>query len=407
MSWRPAILIAVLGFGAAIGVTVSGEHMGNEASVLLGTAFAGAALTGIVGIFVLRSLRARSLRLQAIAVAVIAVLGTAVGIAASGTAMFVSSHDLEALVVVLLTSGTAAVLVALYLGSRIGSASRDLEGLIEQIGDGDVLTMADRPAAHELRQLAERLEESSARLEESRRRERALESSRRELVAWVSHDLRTPLAGIRAIVEALEDGVVDDPETVARYHRTMRDESDKLAALVDDLFELSRIQAGAVELSIEPVSLGDFVSDAVAGASMSADRKGVALEGRLNDLSAPTVDMSAREMNRVVRNLLDNAIRHTPPGGHVMVEAGEDGPVVYVSVVDNGGGIPEDEISRVFDLAFRGDAARTPGHEGGAGLGLAIARGFVEAHEGEIGVANENGGARFTVRIPRSLDSTR
>ncbi len=182
----------------------------------------------------------------------------------------------------------------------------------------------------------------------------------------------------------------------------MRDESDKLAALVDDLFELSRIQAGAVELSLEQVSLGDFVSDAVAGASMTADRKGVELEGRLHDLTTPTIEMSAREMNRVVRNLLDNAIRHTPPGGRVVVEAGEEGPAVYLSVVDDGGGIPEDELNRVFDLAFRGDTARTPGHEGGAGLGLAIARGFVEAHHGEIGVANENGGARFTVRLPRS-----
>lgn len=402
MSLRLPLTVAALGFGSAIIITLSGGHSGNDATILLSTALAGAALTGVVGIFVLRSLRSRSLRVQAIAVAVIAVLGTAIGIAASGTAMFVSSHDLEALVVVLLTSGTAAVLVAMYLGSRIGNASRDLEGLIEQIGDGDVLTVADRPVAHELRQLAERLEESAQRLEDSRRRERALETSRRELVAWVSHDLRTPLSGIRAIVEALEDGVVDDPETISRYYRTMRDESDKLAALVDDLFELSRIQAGNVELMLEPVSLGDFVSDAVAGASATADRKGVELEGRLLDLAAPTVDMSAREMNRVVRNLLDNAIRHTPAGGRVVVEAGEDGPGVYLSVLDNGGGIPENEINRVFDMAFRGDAARTPGHEGGAGLGLAIARGFVEAHHGQIGVANENGGARFTVRLPRS-----
>ncbi len=160
MNLRLAIIIATVGFGSAIVVTLSGDHMGNDASILLSTAFAGAALTGLVGVFVLRSLRSRSLRVQAVAVAVIAVLGTAVGIAASGTAMFVSSHDLEALAVVLLTSGTAAVLVALYLGSRIGNADRDLEGLIDAIGDGDVLTVGDRPVAHELRQLGERLAET-------------------------------------------------------------------------------------------------------------------------------------------------------------------------------------------------------------------------------------------------------
>jgi signal transduction histidine kinase len=229
-------------------------------------------------------------------------------------------------------------------------------------------------------------------------REEALDASRRELVAWVSHDLRTPLAGIRAMIEALEDGLVDEPETVARYYSTLRREADRLAELVDDLFELSRAQAGVLRLEPAPVSLGDIVSDALAAASPVAASKGVRLEGRL-DGPPPELEVSASEVLRALRNILENAIRHTPSDGAVTVEAGRDGDGAYVSVVDTGGGIPEPDLPRVFDVAFRGDAARTPGYAG-AGLGLAIARQFVEAHRGDITVRNENGGCRFTVHLP-------
>jgi signal transduction histidine kinase len=252
------------------------------------------------------------------------------------------------------------------------------------------------------------LRQTSARLAEARAAAAALESSRRELVAWVSHDLRTPLAGIRAMVEALEDGIVDDPETVARYHRTMRREADRLAALVDDLFELSRIQAGSLTLRFEEVPLDELVSDAIAGASIAAAAKDITLRDRVSR-PVPVVEISTPDMARVVRNLLDNAIRHTPRGGVVTVDAGPDsadegGDTVTVSVQDGCGGIPEHDLDLVFELAYRGDAARTPcdgGDGGGGGLGLAVARGLVEAHHGDITVCNVDHGCRFTVRLPR------
>ena len=241
------------------------------------------------------------------------------------------------------------------------------------------------------------------RLDAARLRERTLEASRRELVAWVSHDLRTPLAGIRALVEALDDRVVDDPETIARYCHTMREEVDRLAALVDDLFELSRTQAGVLQLQYERVSIGDLVSDAIAGSAPVAAAKGVKLEGRV--VGPPTELMaSAPEVLRVLRNLLENAIRHTPSDGSVVVVAGVDDHQpdnVFVEVRDTGGGVPEADLPYVFDVAFRSDRARTPG--GGAGLGLAIAKSFVEAHRGDLSVANADGGARFTVRLPREV----
>ena len=192
-----------------------------------------------------------------------------------------------------------------------------------------------------------------ARLDEARKRQQILEASRRELVAWVSHDLRTPLAGMRAIVEALEDGVVDDPETVARYLRTMREEVDHLAALVDDLFELSRTQAGALRLHFERVSLGDLVSDVLAGSAPVAAAKGVKLEGRLVG-PPPELEVSAPEVLRALRNLLENAIRHTPSDGSVVVEAGIDDELpdyAYVAVRDTGGGVPLDDLPR--DLRCR------------------------------------------------------
>jgi signal transduction histidine kinase len=305
------------------------------------------------------------------------------------------------LFVVLTAAGTVGVLAAVMLGSRVAAAGRSLGAMARQLGEdgpGALLASLSAPPS-ELATLASELSATSAKLAEAQQQAAALERNRRELVAWVSHDLRTPLAGIRAMVEALEDGVVTDSATIARFHRTMRQEADRLAGLVDDLFELSRIQAGALGLAMEWVALDELVSEAIAGVSIAATAKGVSLQGVVEPPS-PVVSLSTPEMTRVVRNLLDNAIRHTPAGGTVRLEAGLDprGGAAVVSVVDRCGGIPERDLDHVFELAYRGDAARTPG--GGAGLGLAVARGLVEAHQGEISVRNEADGCRFTVRLP-------
>jgi signal transduction histidine kinase len=371
----------------------------NETVELALLAAGTAAVVAAAGALVLRALRGRSIGAQVAAVAVVAVVGVGVGAWAGARAMFLSEHDLWALGVILVAAGVVAVVSALLLGRRVGAASEALVGVARRLGDGDPRPNGPVPAApQELARLHLELELTSRRLEQARTREHALDSSRRELVAWVSHDLRTPLAGIRAIVEALEDGVVDDEQTVARYYATLRGEADRLAELVDDLFELSRAQAGVLQLQLERVSLGDLVSDALAGVSPIATAKGVRLEGRL-DGPPPELEVSTSEVLRALRNILENAIRHTPSDGSVTVEAGSDNVGAYVSVIDTGGGIPEHDLPRVFEVAFRGDAARTPG-DAGAGLGLAIARGFVEAHQGDVTVRNENGGCRFTVRLP-------
>jgi signal transduction histidine kinase len=370
-----------------------------EALELCGLAVGAAAAVSLAGAGALYLLRRRSLGTQAAAVALIAVTAVAAGAWAAASAMFVSAHDLKALGVVLVAAGIAGTASAFVLGARLGRASRDLVEVARRIGAGDAGGPDKPPISRELATLARELEDMSTALDRARTRERTLEASRRELVAWVSHDLRSPLAAIRAMAEALEDGVVSDEATVTSYHHRLATEVDRLAGLVDDLFELSRTQAGVLRLELEMVSLSDLVSDALSGAVPVAEAKGVRLEGRLRG-TCPELELSTPEVARALRNLLENAIRHTPADGTVSVEAGIDGEAAYVSVADACGGIPDVDLERVFDVAFRGEAARTPG--GGAGLGLAIARGMVEAHGGEIDVRNEAEGCRFTVRLPLS-----
>ena len=397
---KAPIALAVLLVGTLTTAAV-GEWLDMAAREWLPLAWyaAGAAVvSGLLGSLLMHAARRRSVGVQAAIVAITAVVAVASGAVIAANEMFISEHDLGALAVVLVAAGTVTVAIALVLGDRVAGASRSLAATARRIGAGD-FTRTDQPVApEEFTTLAEELDEMSRRLEDSLERERALEGSRRELVAWVSHDLRTPLAGIRAMAEALEDGVVSDPDTVARYHRSMRSEADRLSALVNDLFELSRINAGTLKLKLEQASLSDLVSDAVAAASGVARAKGVRLNG---DVQGPAeLQLSAPEMARVLRNLLENAIRHTPSEGEVRVDTGIDQAYAYVRVTDECGGIPSQDLDRVFDTAFSGHVARTPGKDGGAGLGLAIARGIVEAHSGEISVVNQETGCMFTVRLP-------
>src|SRR5207245_4919400 len=217
--------------------------------------------------------------------------------------MFIARHDLDSLLVILLASGTVGALVAFVLGHRVSAGGKALEELARRIGDGRPLTPEAPPPTAELAALGAELEQMWQRLEEARARERATDASRRELIAWVSHDLRTPLAGVRAISEALEDGLVEDPETLSRYYRTLRVETDRLARLVDELFELSVIQAGALRLQMERVSLGDLVSDAISAARASAEARRVRVEGHL-DGHSPEVELAPTELSRVLHNLL-------------------------------------------------------------------------------------------------------
>ena len=407
---RPWLLGGVVAAGVLAATLLAADaRMGaSDTTVLLSWALGSAAVAALVACLLLRVLRHARLGVQAGVAALAPVVAISVALLGTGATMFISLHDLRALLVVTVAAGAVGLTTALALGERVAAASQSLGDLAQRIGEDGSGTEPSSVTAggpSELVRLAGELEAALARLAETREQATAAEDSRRQLVAWVSHDLRTPLSGIRAMVEALEDGVVDDPETVARYYRTMGRETDRLAGLVDDLFELSRIQAGALNLYLEQIALDELISDAVAGVSMAASAKGVDLRGEVVS-PTPVVELSIPEMALVVRNLLDNAIRHTPRGGTVWVDAAldDDRETALVSVRDGCGGIPDPDLPRVFELAYRGDAARTPG-DGGAGLGLAVARGLVEAHHGEISVRNEGQGCRFTIRLPLAAAS--
>ncbi|WP_415951672.1 sensor histidine kinase [Streptomyces sp. KLOTTS4A1] len=359
-------------------------------------AFAGAAATGLLGAVVLRRLRDRSLVVSLAVVASVAVLAMLAGTLVVAWEMFLSPHDLTVVTIVVAMAAVVSLATALLLGRWVVAGSRDLTAAARSFGEAGSFAAPTAPVTAELAELTRELEATSAKLAASRDRERALESSRRELVAWISHDLRTPLAGLRAMAEALEDGVAEDPD---RYLRQIRTEVERLNSMVGDLFELSRIHAGALELTRSRISVYDLVGEALAGADPLARECGIHLVADAEQSAARApLEVDGKEMGRVLGNLLINAIRRTPPDGTVAVAARQTEDAVVLSVTDSCGGIPEEDLPRVFDTGWRGSHARTP--PAGAGLGLAIVRGIVEAHEGRAGVRNVSGGCCFEVTLP-------
>jgi len=366
----------------------------------------GAGAAGLLGWPVIRWLRRRSVALSLFCVAVVTVLAMTSGTLAVAQAMFLSNHDLGVVITVLCMAAVVSLVTAALLGRQVVAGSRALALAARTVGSDAGFAAPAQPLGSELAALSAELAATSARLAESRQREQTLEHSRRELIAWISHDLRTPLAGLRAMAEALEDGVAEDPD---RYLRGIRTEVDRLTGMVDDLFELSRIQAGALTLSPARVSVYDLVGDAIAGAYPLARQRGVRLEGA--EVAPEPVEVDGREITRVLGNLLVNAIRCTPADGVVAVAARRESDEVVLSVTDGCGGIPEQDLPRVFETGWRGVTARTPraaehqdrqDHHGdsGAGLGLAIVRGIVEAHSGRASVRNVSGGCCFEIALP-------
>lgn len=367
---------------------------------------------GALGLATAWLIRRRSLRWQVLLVAAVAALGAYAGALAIAQLMFLSSHDLTVMTLVSSVSAVVAVLVAVVVGKVVTGWSAALQEQVRAIGPGAVHLVDERGPA-ELRALSAELAETQQRLETARQRELRLEESRRELVSWVSHDLRTPLAGLRAMAEALEDGIAAEPH---RFHQQIRVEVDRMATMVDDLFELSRIHAGVLRLSPETVALGDLISEALAGAEPVARGRRVRLGGRVDDGLEVVADPAG--LARAVSNLLMNAIRHTPADGVVEISGRHVPDGVELSVSDGCGGLRDDEIARVFDVGWQGTAARTPdssrgapGTDGaagasglgqGAGLGLAIVKGIVEAHRGRVEVENlaADRGCRFLITLP-------
>jgi signal transduction histidine kinase len=349
---------------------------------------AGATLAaGLAAALLLR--RLPTLRLQLAGLGLVAVLLPLAAVLLSGVAMFSSEHDLTILAVAA-ASSTAALAAAFLLGGSILRSIERVRAASSALARGDLAARAPEGGPAELAELAESFNEMAENVE-------GLFDARRQLVAWASHDLRTPLASMQAMLEALEDGLAE-PE---HYLPAMREQVRTLGLLVDDLFELARIDAGVLTLELHDLPLGPLVTSCVRGLEAEATARHVTLNADVNGRDA-TVRAAPEKIERVLYNLLTNALRHTPSDGTVGIVVEPLDQEVRVTVEDSGEGLSSEAVQQMFDRFWRGDRARSR-ERGGAGLGLAIARGLVEAHGGRIWAeSSPEGGARVSFTLPRA-----
>jgi signal transduction histidine kinase len=341
--------------------------------------------SGLLAALVVR--RLPTVRLQLLGLALVAVILPLAAVLLSGVVMFSSGHDLTILLVAVAAS-TAAIGGALLLTRTIIGPIERVRSAASSLERGDLGARAPESGPDELAELASSFNQMAANLE-------GLFDARRQLVAWASHDLRAPLASMQAMLEALEDGLAE-PE---RYLPALREQVRTLSGLVDDLFELAVIDAGALTLEIREAPLSGLVESCLRGVEAEAEARQITLKA-LIDERIPPVRCAPVEVERVLLNLLANALRHTPSDGSVAVLVEPLAEEVRVTVEDTGDGISAEEQTRVFDRFWRGDRARTPGRAG-AGLGLAIARGLVEAQGGRIWAESRpGGGARISFTLP-------
>ena len=373
---------------------------------------------GAVTVLAQRLLRRASIVVQLCLVVVATVAVLIAGMVGAFNAMFISARDLEVMWYILAIAAAVAVVVAVVLGVGLARNTKRLTGVARSIGRGETVA-PQKKMSSELGALAAELQSTSEKLEESRRRVAAVEQARRELVSWVSHDLRTPLASMRAMAEALEDGVATD---VSGYHRKIIAQADQMAVLVNDLLELSKIQAGTLELNAARLDLYDLISDAIADLAPLAQRRNISIDG--SQVHSTLAAADAPSLGRAVRNVILNAVLYSREGGAVRIsvreEAGDNtvggsggdgGGGVVIAVEDECGGIAPEDLPRLFTPGWQGDRGRGkspfgagsppgPGMFSGAGVGLSMVAGIVQAHGGNVRVENVGDGCRFTLQIP-------
>ena len=386
----------------------------SELLTIIGWALAWGAVIGAASLLILKSLRRASFAVQICVVVLSAVAVLTAGMVSAFNAMFISARDLEVMWYVLAVASAVAVSIALVLGSRVSRNAKALADAARSIGRGESPGIHSPVMSHELATLAAELESSSRMLEVSRQREAAVENARRELVSWISHDLRTPLASMRAMTEALEDGMAAD---VPGYYRKIITQTDQMALMVNDLLELSKIQAGTLRLKAEPLDLYDLASDAIADLAPLAVRRNIALDGGGDRECLAVAD--GPSMGRAVRNVVLNAILYSSPGSRVTVEVGRDGDDAMISVTDGCGGIADEDLAHLFETGWQKNPSRNRsamdagGTEAagadyrGAGIGLSMVAGIVRAHDGTVSVKNVDGGCRFSLHLPAQKEPVR
>lgn len=313
--------------------------------------------------------------------------------------MFVSEHDLLLSGVLLLFAAIIATTFGLFVSASVTDELRKLAMTAQELAEGDLSARVEVSGRDEVAQVGLAFNEMAGQLQQMDQQRTELEDLRRDLIAWASHDLRTPLTSIRVRVEALNDGVLDDPETQQRYYQSILNDVLALNVLFDDMFELAQLDRIDASIEKSVTSLTELIYESVERFQAQSLEQGVKLSARL-DSDVDPVPLNAAKTGRVLDNLLSNALRYTPEGGEILVSASRTGNLVTVMVEDSGPGFSEADLPRLFEQFYRGEHARTRA-TGGAGLGLAIARGVVEAQDGRIWAENlPRGGARVGFELP-------
>lgn len=388
----------------------------GDFALIIVTTLVCTAVVSAVGAVALRLNRRGSIASQFGVVIVTSVAAIVVSTIAIVVEMYVSEHDVAVLSWIVGVSAVVSLAAAWFVTGRlVRSSIRRLSSAAKQLGETPAAerdaavgeardavrdTAGDAAAWREFTELDAALSDASRRLAAARAEIESLDAARRRFFAWISHDLRTPLAGLAAMAEALEAGVAPDPE---EYLRLIRAKVDTLGGMVDDLFQLSKLESGTFELHPEVVELLDLVSDAVADVQPLAVRRGIRIVQ--SGVDGHTLWADPRELTRAIGNLLSNSIRHAPDQTEIVVSAStrSDGHL-EISVLDHGSGVATEDLGRIFDIGWRASTARTTDAQSaaspGAGLGLAIVRGIVEAHGGNVAAQDVDGGFRVALLLP-------
>ena len=390
------LAVAAAGASAVVGVANPMHAVVVTFAVLVAL---GSAALGIAHVAAAHRARLGGLTRQFGLAVAIAVGQMLVAVAVIVELMFVSNHDALLIGVIALFTGLIAIRAAQLLARGVRDDVDALRAGLSAVAEGDRAVEIETGARDELAELAQRANLMVERLAAEEAARDGAETARRALIAAVSHDLRTPITSLRLLAEAVGDDIVDDA-TRRRYLDTMTVHLGALGALIDDLFELARLEAGEIEWSMERVRLDDLVAETVAAMRPQGDARQVEVVAEVSEDLEPA-KANPEKVQRVLFNLIQNAIRHTPADGSVTVRAtrGTAGP--EIEVADTGEGIPAFDRGRVFDPFYRGgsEAART---RNSAGLGLAISRAIVEAHGGRIWLEPAPPGTRVRFTLPRA-----
>lgn len=375
----------------------------EELATLIGTLAVTAVISLALGYALYRRgwARSPSLMLTLVLAYVWAAVLTLFNVWVMARQMFLNDHDLTLAGVLLLFAAIIATTFGIFVAASVTDGLRQLAATANSLAAGDLSARADVAGRDEISQVAASFNDMAEQLQSAAKQRQELERLRRDLIAWTSHDLRTPLTSMRVMIEALHDGLVEDDATRQRYYRTIRSEVMALNRLIDDLFELAQLDAGGLKLEMSAVSLADLISDTIEAFRPMCEQRNIQLQGQVGP-ELDSVTMDASRVGRVLSNLVSNALQHTPSGGQVEVVGDRRQDEVIVTVSDNGPGFKTEDLPRVFERFYRGEQARSRA-TGGAGLGLTIASGIVEAHGGRIWAENASGsGATVGFAIPQS-----